>query len=180
MNSLSTRLKRSNIWPIVRNCTILFVVPFVVLVFLCLRESRKDYIATPFIQPWLPAIFSSYRVAMPSEKDSPFLVEFKNPCYLKMDENRVYGDVLTQSEGDRPSSLSIPSRVQVTDADGINTKDVLKCLPYYFVLGWAKCGTSDLHEKMMAHPYILRAPQKEPAWFNNHRYVLFQYILHDL
>ena len=35
-----------------------------------------------------------------------------------------------------------------------NMKTKMRCLPYFYILGQSKCGTTDLHGRMMYHPLI--------------------------
>mmetsp|Transcript_8263 Transcript_8263/g.30477 ORF Transcript_8263/g.30477 Transcript_8263/m.30477 type:complete len:423 (+) Transcript_8263:215-1483(+) len=41
----------------------------------------------------------------------------------------------------------------------------LVCLPYFYILGPQKCGTTDLYDRIVAHPEVLRATSKEPQWW---------------
>ena len=43
------------------------------------------------------------------------------------------------------------------------------CLPYFMLLGVAKCGTTDLHNKLLLHPQIEAARVKETHWYNRGR-----------
>jgi hypothetical protein len=67
-----------------------------------------------------------------------FLNTFKNPCWkydMEMNENipRTLEDLFT-GEGEEETSLA--------------------CLPYAYILGQPKCGTSDLFERLKVHPDI--------------------------
>ena len=42
--------------------------------------------------------------------------------------------------------------------------------PNFFVLGVPKCGTSTLHQVLMAHPHIFMTKQKEPHFFDTDTY----------
>jgi sulfotransferase family protein len=42
--------------------------------------------------------------------------------------------------------------------------------PNFFVLGAPKCGTTTLHEVLMAHPHIFMTKQKEPQFFDTDTY----------
>ena len=42
--------------------------------------------------------------------------------------------------------------------------------PNFFVLGAAKCGTTTLHEVLIAHPHIFMTKQKEPHFFDADTY----------
>jgi N-acetylgalactosamine 4-sulfate 6-O-sulfotransferase len=45
-------------------------------------------------------------------------------------------------------------------------KRVLVCLPYYFVAGFTKCGTTDLYYRMALHPQIYLGSVKEPTFWS--------------
>ena len=163
-------------YSLLRNTSVLAACLGIALCFYFGYDSRDGFLANPFVQPWIPAIVSSCRIRPPNRTHSPYLQEFKNPCYLARDEALVFGEALATAEQNRKSALQYPTRVQVLESTGAYSNDVLRCVPYYLVLGWAKSGTSDMFEKMMAHPLILRPPVKEPAWLNNHRSVR-QYVI---
>ncbi|CAM9315102.1 unnamed protein product, partial [Ectocarpus fasciculatus] len=42
---------------------------------------------------------------------------------------------------------------------------VLSCLPYVYLLGQPKSGTSDLYERLVAHPDVVSPDRKEIRWF---------------
>ena len=42
--------------------------------------------------------------------------------------------------------------------------------PNFFVLGAPKCGTTTLHEVLMAHPHIFMTKEKEPHFFDTDTY----------
>ncbi|XP_071786063.1 carbohydrate sulfotransferase 15-like [Asterias amurensis] len=69
-----------------------------------------------------------------------FLPEFKNPCW----------------------------RSQLSDKGG--TSSPLMCLPYFFLAGMPKCGTTDIHTKLHKHPQIVRPAAKEPHWWTRRRF----------
>ena len=48
------------------------------------------------------------------------------------------------------------------------TDNTLLCLPYFYVAGMPKCGTSDIWDKLMEHPKIMRM-RKEPHWWTSGR-----------
>ena len=47
----------------------------------------------------------------------------------------------------------------------------IRCLPYYYIPGIAKCGTTDLHGAMLKHPDITKPPMGdlEPMFWNRIR-----------
>ena len=44
------------------------------------------------------------------------------------------------------------------------------CLPYFFLAGIPKCGTTELVAKLSWHPDIVRPRRKEPHWWTRQRY----------
>eukprot|EP00051_Salpingoeca_urceolata_P022439 m.365124 g.365124 ORF g.365124 m.365124 type:complete len:424 (-) comp19971_c0_seq12:125-1396(-) len=46
----------------------------------------------------------------------------------------------------------------------INGRQQRYCLPYFFLLGMPKCGTTDLHKRLLLHPEVQKACVKEPHW----------------
>ena len=49
-------------------------------------------------------------------------------------------------------------------------KRKLWCLPYFFVGGFPKCGTTDLFSKLIKHPEIVQGYRKEPHWWTRKRF----------
>ena len=46
----------------------------------------------------------------------------------------------------------------------------LRCLPYYYIAGFSKCGTTDIHQSLNHHPDIAGTVFKEPMYWNRNRY----------
>ena len=46
----------------------------------------------------------------------------------------------------------------------------VQCLPYFFIGGFPKCGTTDLFQKLLLHPEICSGRSKEPHWWTRIRY----------
>ncbi|PIK61784.1 putative carbohydrate sulfotransferase 15 isoform X1, partial [Apostichopus japonicus] len=44
----------------------------------------------------------------------------------------------------------------------------LTCLPYFYLIGMPKCGTTDLWDKLVQHPQVAKVP-KEPHWWAKRR-----------
>ncbi|XP_071819278.1 carbohydrate sulfotransferase 15-like isoform X2 [Apostichopus japonicus] len=47
-------------------------------------------------------------------------------------------------------------------------KSRLRCIPYFYLIGMPKCGTTDLWSKLVQHPQIQGTP-KEPHWWSKRR-----------
>ena len=68
-----------------------------------------------------------------------FSSEFKNPCWK-------------YPAGNNLKITKILENIYPTDNEDVKTS--LACLPYAYVLGQPKCGTSDLYERLKRHPEI--------------------------
>ncbi|XP_052783018.1 carbohydrate sulfotransferase 15-like [Mya arenaria] len=51
-----------------------------------------------------------------------------------------------------------------------NEEGSLNCLPYMYLVGIPKCGTTDLFGKIIAHPDFVRPIAKEPGWLSDKRF----------
>ncbi|KAL8611653.1 hypothetical protein ACOMHN_065131 [Nucella lapillus] len=49
-------------------------------------------------------------------------------------------------------------------------KKQMRCLPYFYVAGVAKCGTTDLYKRIRLHPDIMEGELKEYHWWDRLRY----------
>ncbi|XP_076599663.1 carbohydrate sulfotransferase 15-like [Chaetodon auriga] len=50
----------------------------------------------------------------------------------------------------------------------------LRCLPYFYIVGLPKCGTTDLYSRLRRHPQVQYSTIKESQWWNRRR---FGYVL---
>lgn len=46
----------------------------------------------------------------------------------------------------------------------------LRCIPYFYVAGVAKCGTSDLFRRIRLHPEVMKGTMKEYHWWDRTRF----------
>ncbi|XP_070833621.1 carbohydrate sulfotransferase 15-like [Chaetodon trifascialis] len=46
----------------------------------------------------------------------------------------------------------------------------LRCLPYFYIIGQPKCGTTDLHSRLRRHPEVHYSIMKEPQWWTRRRF----------
>lgn len=46
----------------------------------------------------------------------------------------------------------------------------LRCMPYFYIVGQPKCGSTDLYFKITLHPDVVRPPMKEPHWWSKNRF----------
>uniref|UniRef100_H3B8U9 Sulfotransferase n=1 Tax=Latimeria chalumnae TaxID=7897 RepID=H3B8U9_LATCH len=45
-----------------------------------------------------------------------------------------------------------------------------RCLPYFYIIGQPKCGTTDLYNRLRLHPEIRFSTSKEPHWWTRKRF----------
>lgn len=46
----------------------------------------------------------------------------------------------------------------------------MRCLPYFYIIGQPKCGTTDLYDRLRLHPDIKFTTFKEPHWWTRKRF----------
>lgn len=46
----------------------------------------------------------------------------------------------------------------------------LRCLPYFYIMGQPKCGTTDLYDRLRRHPDVRFTTMKEPHWWTRKRF----------
>lgn len=61
------------------------------------------------------------------------------------------------------------------DTSYISHAHQLHCLPYFFLAGVSKCGSTDIFSRLTEHPQIMQPREKEPRWFDIRRYAKGQY-----
>ncbi|XP_058650449.1 carbohydrate sulfotransferase 15 isoform X2 [Onychostoma macrolepis] len=104
-----------------------------------------------------------------------FLPEVKNPCWFE----ELRGNVSTDPYGSNLfgrsfrqiqlifEQLSGSFRQRLTRHDGKLQR--LRCLPYFYIIGQPKCGTTDLYERLRLHPDVRLTLPKEPHWWTRKR-----------
>ncbi|CAL8304324.1 unnamed protein product [Lota lota] len=45
-----------------------------------------------------------------------------------------------------------------------------RCLPYFYIIGQPKCGTTDLYDRLRLHPDVRFSISKEPHWWTRKRF----------
>ncbi|XP_072311835.1 carbohydrate sulfotransferase 15 [Eucyclogobius newberryi] len=50
----------------------------------------------------------------------------------------------------------------------------LRCLPYFYIIGQPKCGTTDLYDRLRLHPEVRFTMFKEPHWWTRKRFGLIR------
>ncbi len=111
--------------------------------------------------------------------------EYSESASLKDIVTSVFGKELMPLDHSPDFIVRSPSYIRnrytklFTELDSIKYRDDLKnpcwnvdndenrvaCLPYAYILGQPKCGTSDLYERVKRHPNVVMPKRKEVRWF---------------
>lgn len=51
-----------------------------------------------------------------------------------------------------------------------NSNNCIRCLPYFYLVGAPKCGTTDFFRRITEHPQISNESGKENHWLTRKRY----------
>ncbi|XP_051523864.1 carbohydrate sulfotransferase 15-like [Myxocyprinus asiaticus] len=105
-----------------------------------------------------------------------FLANFKNPCWFEEQRGEVTADVYASNLYSRYSRqmhsvfeyLKSVFRERLILHDGKIYR--LRCLPYFYIIGQPKCGTTDLYERLKLHPDVRLTALKEPHWWSRKRF----------
>ncbi|XP_071114331.1 carbohydrate sulfotransferase 15-like [Haliotis cracherodii] len=114
-------------------------------------------------KPMLPDLYDQQkRKALDIMNTSMFTFNqaFKNPCWWETsldDSNCV--DLMEDAR--KP--------LQQAHRDLRADKRILRCLPYFQIVGQAKCGTTDLFSKLLMHPHAVPTMLKETQWVSRVR-----------
>ena len=54
------------------------------------------------------------------------------------------------------------------------SENKVRCVPYFFLAGFSKCGTSDLYARVIKHPQVTPT-NKEMKWFSRRRFPEYYY-----
>jgi len=100
----------------------------------------------------------------PSEQ---FLADFKNPCWYAnytIPKKFKFLQIADRIKLPLSSDLELVKHVYME----IDSKSVrrLQCLPYFYLIGFSKCGTTALHHYIRQHPEYIDPCYKEPHYWS--------------
>ena len=122
----------------------------------CSKNSIAVTVYLKFKQMFLFALTyqrlyrGKYLISSSFQKCIKWLKDYRNPCFHLPPVNI--------------------SSINVTDASTI------RCLPFYYLIGFPKCGSTDLYESISRHPTMVRAGKKEPHWWSRRRLWKWVYV----
>ncbi|XP_078717669.1 carbohydrate sulfotransferase 15 isoform X2 [Lampetra fluviatilis] len=119
-----------------------------------------------------------------SSAPSDFLLNFKNPCWWQpYDRSTGSGSGGSGSKNPYITNVYYVLAVhlrpffrqlfQTFDRHLLQQGKRLyrmRCLPYFYIIGQPKCGTTDLYERLKMHPEVTFAIRKEPHWWSRNQY----------
>ncbi|KAM3591648.1 uncharacterized protein V6R79_005210 [Siganus canaliculatus] len=105
-----------------------------------------------------------------------FLSGVKNPCWYEEYTGNVTSDPYTTNLYARYSRrfrtvfqhLRNVFREHLFHHDGKFYR--MRCLPYFYIIGQPKCGTTDLYDRLRLHPDVKFTTFKEPHWWTRKRF----------
>ncbi|KAA8583670.1 hypothetical protein FQN60_014878 [Etheostoma spectabile] len=105
-----------------------------------------------------------------------FLRGIKSPCWYEEFSSELSTDLY------RRNLFTLRSKSFKTVCDHLRTnfhqrlhyrggkQFRLRCLPFFYIIGQPKCGTTDLFHRLLLHPKIKFNTMKEPHWWTRKRF----------
>ncbi|KAF7663700.1 hypothetical protein LDENG_00204720 [Lucifuga dentata] len=105
-----------------------------------------------------------------------FLPGVKSPCWHEEFQNKLKTDPYRRNLFTLRSKTfrtvcgylrtNFSQRLQHRDGKRFR----LRCLPYFYIVGQPKCGTTDLFHRLLLHPEVKFNTMKEPHWWTRKRF----------
>ncbi|CAG5134958.1 unnamed protein product, partial [Candidula unifasciata] len=103
-----------------------------------------------------------------------FLPNFKNPCWWEPLNTSTSIHDIYANNGFLKYSYSYGKAFRKLThkfrARNSSKPYRLRCLPYFFLAGQPKCGSTDFYNKIVSHPDVVSPPIKESHWWGKNRY----------
>ena len=103
----------------------------------------------------------------------PYLPNFRNPCWREeLNMEQIYNtEYLLAGKGFMNRRLKEDARIFTRRFNrGIPWR--LRCLPYFYIGGFVKAGTTELFHNIRKHPMVPQKNQKEIHWWSRYRNLL--------
>uniref|UniRef100_A0A8C1G336 Carbohydrate (N-acetylgalactosamine 4-sulfate 6-O) sulfotransferase 15 n=1 Tax=Cyprinus carpio TaxID=7962 RepID=A0A8C1G336_CYPCA len=105
-----------------------------------------------------------------------FLPHLKNPCWYE----EFFGNVTADPYGKNLYALYSKRFQAIYDHlrrafpahlhQHTGRQYRLRCLPFFYIIGQPKCGTTDLYDRLRLHPEVHFTTMKEPHWWTRKRF----------
>ncbi|KAG5831166.1 hypothetical protein ANANG_G00300930 [Anguilla anguilla] len=105
-----------------------------------------------------------------------FLPNIKNPCWYEEQAGNVTADPYGKNLYARYSRRfrAVCDVLRKTFREHLFYQGGrcyrLRCLPYFYIIGQPKCGTTDLFDRLKMHPDVRFTTMKEPHWWTRKRF----------
>ncbi|XP_061666372.1 carbohydrate sulfotransferase 15-like [Syngnathoides biaculeatus] len=105
-----------------------------------------------------------------------FLPGFRNPCWYEEYAGNVTSDPYRANSYARyaRSFRAVFQHLRSTFRKNLLSRDGklfrIRCLPYFYIIGQPKCGTTDLYDRLRLHPDVKFSTFKEPHWWTRKRF----------
>ncbi|XP_046573278.1 carbohydrate sulfotransferase 15-like [Haliotis rubra] len=124
------------------------------------QRSNHGHAVPKFVAPHLYDLQTRKELDIMNMSMLTFNQAFKNPCWW---ETSLEDNTCVTIRKD-PRGMMGRARRHLK-----KHKRVLRCLPYFQIVGQAKCGTTDLFSKLLKHPHALPTLLKETQWVSRVR-----------
>ncbi|XP_041804038.1 carbohydrate sulfotransferase 15-like [Chelmon rostratus] len=104
-----------------------------------------------------------------------FLPGVKSPCWYKEISSERSTDPYRNNHYCRssPTRKTLCDKMRPNFHKHLQHRDGklfrLRCLPYFYIIGQPKCGTTDLYSTLKMHPEVQSSIIKEPHWWTRKR-----------
>ena len=136
------------------------------------------YLCSAFCSEWITgsSFFSLAFSQMFSVIPRKFLPNIKNPCWYEVHTGNITVDPYSANLYARYSqrfrtvfeNLRNAFREHLYRRAGKYYR--IRCLPYFYIIGQPKCGTTDLYDRLRLHPDVRFTTFKEPHWWTRKRF----------
>ncbi|XP_073338751.1 carbohydrate sulfotransferase 15-like [Pagrus major] len=105
-----------------------------------------------------------------------FLPGIKSPCWYEEFSGELSPDLYKRNHFTQRSKSfkTVCDRLRTTFQQHLHHRDGkqfrLRCLPFFYIIGQPKCGTTDLFHRLLLHPEVKFNTMKEPHWWTRKRF----------
>jgi hypothetical protein len=101
----------------------------------------------------------------------PYISSLKNPCWLEnLPENFTYRDNVIAASHPKTQKELEAKLYSIQKKIKKHPGWRLRYLPFFYVAGVSKCGTTDLYDAIQWHPQVRKSLRKELVYWNRIRY----------
>ncbi|KAM9803826.1 carbohydrate sulfotransferase 15-like [Neosynchiropus ocellatus] len=103
-----------------------------------------------------------------------FLPGVKSPCWYENMSSQIAADLYKTNNYNQKSVFKSATQRLRSSFQHIYQREGkqrrLRCLPYFYIIGQPKCGTTDLFYRLLMHPEVKFNIMKEPHWWTRRRF----------